>query len=189
MRGALYFATFIDDFSCKVWVYPMKAKDEVLLVFQRFVTLVETQTSKKVKCLRFDNGGAFVSKEFQYVCDAKVIKREITAPYNPPQNGVSKRTNRTIQEKVKSMMSKTNSPNGFWAKTLATIAHVTDKAPNKKLDLRVAKDLWTRKSPSCKHLRVFGCEAYCHIPKDFQGKLSPKSKNCILLGYGEPIKI
>ena len=53
-----------------------QGKDEVLSVFKRFVTLVETQTSKKVKCLRSDNGGEYVSKPFHDFCDQKVIKRE-----------------------------------------------------------------------------------------------------------------
>ena len=65
MGGALYFVTFIDDFSCKVWVYPSRAKYEVLLVFQKFLTLVETQIGRKVKCLRSDNGGEYVTKTFQ----------------------------------------------------------------------------------------------------------------------------
>ena len=30
LGGASYFVTFIDDFSCKVWAYPLKRKDEVL---------------------------------------------------------------------------------------------------------------------------------------------------------------
>ena len=64
MDGASYFVTFIDDFSCKVWAYPLKRKDEVFSVFQRFVTLVETQTGKKVKSLRSDNGWEYVSKLF-----------------------------------------------------------------------------------------------------------------------------
>ena len=29
MGGASYFVTFIDDFSQKVWAYPLKCKDEV----------------------------------------------------------------------------------------------------------------------------------------------------------------
>ena len=67
---------------------------------------METQTGKKVKCLRSDNGGEYVSKVFQDFCDIKGIKRELTAPYNPPQNVVSERMNRTIKEKMRSMLSK-----------------------------------------------------------------------------------
>ena len=46
--------------------------------------------------------------------------------------------------------------------------------------------MWTGKSPSYKQLRVLGCEAFCHILKEFQDKMAPKSKKCIFLGYGEP---
>ncbi|NHV87478.1 DDE-type integrase/transposase/recombinase [Escherichia coli] len=111
--GAQYFVTFIDDFSRKVWAYPLRSKDQVLKVFQTLVTLVETQTGKKVKCLRSDNGGEYTSKAFQDFCDMKGIKREFTAPYNPQQNGVAERMNRTIQEKVRSMLSYASLPNGF----------------------------------------------------------------------------
>ena len=105
LRGAHYFVTFIDDFSHKVWAYPLKRKDEVLSVFKKFVTLVETETGKKVKCLRSDNGGEYISKSFVDFCDTKGIKRELTAPYTPPQNGVAERMNRIIQERVRSMLS------------------------------------------------------------------------------------
>ena len=96
MGGTSYFVTFIDDFSQKVWAYPLKHKDEVLSIFKHFVTLVETETSKKVKCQHLDNGGEYVSKSFQYFCDIKGIKRELTAPYTPPQNGVAECINLTI---------------------------------------------------------------------------------------------
>lgn len=33
------------------------------------------------------------------------------------------------------------------------------------------------------HLRVFGCRAFVHIPKDERSKLDDKSKQCIFLGY------
>ena len=186
MGGAQYFVTFIDDFSRKVWVYSLKRKDQVLSVFQRFVTLVETQTDKKVKCLRSDNGGEYVSKAFQDFCDAKGIKREFTAPYNPPQNGVAKRMNRTIQEKIRSMLSNASLPNGFWAEALATAVHLINRSPNKKLESKVAEEVWSGKPPSYKHLRVFGCKAFCHTSKEFQDKLAPNSKKCVFLGYGEP---
>ena len=133
LGGASYFVTFIDDFSCKVWAYPLKCKDEVLSVFKRFVTLVETETGKRVKCLHFDNGGEYVSKSYQDFCDTKGIKRELTAPYAPPQNGVEKWMSRTIQERVKSMLLNAELSNGFWAEALASAVHLINRSPNKWL--------------------------------------------------------
>ena len=113
-------------------------------------------------------------KAFQDFCDAKGIKRELIAPYNPP-----------LQERIRSMLSNVGLPNGFWAKALVVTVHLIKRSPIKKLDLKVAEEIWSRKPPLYKHLRVFGCEAYCHIPKEFRDKLAPKSKKCILLSYGE----
>ena len=134
LSGKEYFVTFIDDFSRKVWAYPLRRKDQVLSVFQRFITMVETQIGKKVKCLRSDNGGEYMSKAFQDFCDTKGIKRELTAPYTPPQNGVVERMNRTIQERVRSMLSNTELSDGFWAEAVATAVHLINRSPNKKLE-------------------------------------------------------
>ena len=128
-------------------------------------------SGKKVKHLRLDNGGEYVSKAFKEFCEMKGIRREFTAPYNPPQNGVSERMNRTIQEKIRSMLSNAQLPDGFWAEALATAVHLINRSPNKRLEMRVAEELWSGKAPSYKHLRVFGCKAYCHIPKENRNKL------------------
>ncbi|RYA47095.1 hypothetical protein DD606_23800, partial [Enterobacter cloacae complex sp. GF14B] len=185
LGGASYFMTFIDDYSRKVWVYFLKHKDEAFSVFKTFVTLVENQSGKKLKCLRTDNGGEYVSKAFQDFCESKGIKRELTAPYNPPQNGVAERMNRTIQEKVRSMLSNAQLPNGFWAEAVSTAVHLVNRSPSKVLQKdSVPEMVWSGKMPSYKHLRVFGCEAYTHVPKEFRNKLEPKSRKCIFLGYG-----
>ncbi|RDX81115.1 hypothetical protein CR513_38247, partial [Mucuna pruriens] len=44
---ALYFVTFIDDCSRKLWVYVLKTKDQVLEKFKQFQALVERQSGKK----------------------------------------------------------------------------------------------------------------------------------------------
>ena len=33
---------------------------------------------------------------------------------------------------------------------------------------------------------IFGCEAFCRVPKHLRDKLAPKLKKCVFLGYGEP---
>nr|GEV29833.1 retrovirus-related Pol polyprotein from transposon TNT 1-94 [Tanacetum cinerariifolium] len=42
--GYVYFVTFIDDYSRKVWVYFLKTKDEVFGNFKEWKTMVEKQT-------------------------------------------------------------------------------------------------------------------------------------------------
>ena len=37
LGGALYYVTFIDDYSRKVWAYALKSKDQVLDVFSFFL--------------------------------------------------------------------------------------------------------------------------------------------------------
>ena len=42
--------------------------------------------------------------------------------------------------------------------------------------------------PKVGHLRVFGCDAFAHIPKDERHKLDAKARKCIFLGYEEETK-
>ena len=46
----------------------------------------------------------------------------------------------------------------------------------------------TGKKPSVKDLRIFGCKAYAHVPKDERGKMDSKTRRCTFLGYGETTK-
>jgi transposase InsO family protein len=49
-----------------------------------------------VKALRSDNVGEYISNEFKDFCNKEAIRRELIAPHNPQQNGVTERKNRTI---------------------------------------------------------------------------------------------
>ena len=46
LGGALYYVTFIDDHSRKVWAYALKSKDQVLDVFKDFHVKIERQIGK-----------------------------------------------------------------------------------------------------------------------------------------------
>lgn len=91
LSNNMYFALFIDDFSRMTWVYFLKIKSQVFSVFKSFKTMVETQSGQKVKVLRTDNGGQYTSKEFSAICEEAGIVHQLTVPYLPQQNGVSKR--------------------------------------------------------------------------------------------------
>jgi transposase InsO family protein len=98
LGGFLYYVIFIDDFSWKTWIFFMKTKDEVFNRFQEFRAQVENLTGKKIKVLRSDNGGEYTSRDFSDFCKEAGIKRELIVPYNPQQNEVAERKNRSIVE-------------------------------------------------------------------------------------------
>lgn len=83
MSGFLYNEIFTDDFSRKTLIYFLKSKNETFSKFQEFKALVENQTTKHIRALSIDNGGEFVSHEFDDLYRKEGIKRELTVPYNP----------------------------------------------------------------------------------------------------------
>jgi len=87
LGGAKYFVSFIDDYSRRLWVYPIKKKLDVFPVFKAFRAQIELETGKKVKCLRTDNGGEYVDGEFLAFCKQEGIVRQFTVAHTPQQNG------------------------------------------------------------------------------------------------------
>jgi transposase InsO family protein len=69
--------------------YFSKSKDEVFDKFKEFKSLIKNLSERKIKILRSDNGEEYTSKEFVNFCKDVKIKRELTTPYNPQQNGVA----------------------------------------------------------------------------------------------------
>ena len=57
MNGSRYVLTFIDDLSRFTWVYFLKKKYEILEKFIDFKASVENAYGRKIKALRYDNGG------------------------------------------------------------------------------------------------------------------------------------
>jgi transposase InsO family protein len=82
LSGYLYYVIFIDDFSRKTWIYFLKTKNESFSKFQEFKALVENQIGRHIRALRTNNGGEFVSHDFDDFCQDAGIKRELTVPYN-----------------------------------------------------------------------------------------------------------
>ncbi|MCO5558348.1 hypothetical protein L7F22_011929 [Adiantum nelumboides] len=92
--------------------------------------------------------------------------------------------NRTIQEHITSMLSMTNLPQEFWGEAVMMVAYFINRSPGTPLKYKVLQEMWTDEEPNYDKLRVFGCEAFSHVPKILRQKLDPKSHKCIFIGYG-----
>ena len=86
MGGCKYFLTFIDDYSRKTWVYFLKHKFYAFSYFQQFKALMENQSGHRIKILKTDRGGEYVSNEFLNFCKTHGVQKQFTARYTPQQN-------------------------------------------------------------------------------------------------------
>ena len=66
---------------------------------------MENHHNKKIKFLRFDHGGEYLSYEFGLQLKQCGIVSQLTPPGTPQRYGVSERHNRTLLDTVPSMMS------------------------------------------------------------------------------------
>ena len=55
-------------------------------------------------------------------------------PKTPELNGIAERMNRTIMERVRSMLAHAKLPKTFWAEALMKTTYVINKSPSTPLD-------------------------------------------------------
>ena len=145
LRGYGYYVTFIDDHSRKTRIYFPKSKksEEVLQRFQEFKALVENQTGRKIWALRSDNGGEYTSEEFDEYCRQEGIRRKLTVPYTPEQNGVAERKNRSIVGATTIMLHDQSIPYFLWVEACSTIVYLQNMSLHCALGRKTPKEMFT----------------------------------------------
>lgn len=108
--GNRYFFMLVVDHSHVMWTFMLKTKDEAFDYFKKFRALAENKSREKLLTFRTDREGEFLSKRFEAYCQANGIKRHLTAPYSPQQNGIVERRNRTMVEMARSLLKEMSLP-------------------------------------------------------------------------------
>lgn len=178
-----YYVTFIDDYSRFTWVYFLRSKSEVFRTFTDFLAYVENQFSTKIKTLRTDSGGEYLSSNFQEFLASKGIIHQRSCPATPQQNGVAERKNRHLIDVVRTLLLESSVPSMFWVEALKTAAHLINRLPSQVLHMESPYFRLFAKQPSYDNLRIFGCVCFVHLPPHERNKLSAQSVKCAFLGY------
>jgi transposase InsO family protein len=197
--GALYFMVIIDDYSRYIWLRLLKKKDEATQHIKDFKAWAETLHSGaglRIKQVRFDGGGEFMSGELRSYLTSAGISIQVTVPDTPSQNGVAERANRTLVECMRSMMYAwpTPMPAQFWAEAVRTAAYLRNRCRTRAVEGKTPYEAWFGSKPTFGNLRVYGCLAYAHTPiaqrtqQGKLGKLEPKATRCVFIGYAEQHK-
>ncbi|CAI7808017.1 unnamed protein product [Closterium sp. NIES-53] len=190
LSGSRYFLTIVDDHTRAVWVYPLKTKGEVAAaVLKEWMPRAQRESGHKVKVIRTDNGGEFIGADFEAVLKKKGIQHQLTVPYNPQQNGVAERFNRTLQEGARTLLGRAGLPDPFWVTALRQVALVKNRVLATVGDKQwVPYTKWYGSAPAVNMLRAYGCMVVFHVPKEKRGKLEASGRWGVHLGLAKDHK-
>lgn len=86
---------------------------------------MEIDIAGKINCLLTDNGGEYMSREFNDYLKEKMISTQLTFPNTTQQNEVVERKNRHFEEICRSMLYSMSVPARFWAECTKIVVHIT----------------------------------------------------------------
>jgi transposase InsO family protein len=125
--GNKYGLVIVDDYSCFTWVFFLQDKGKTQEVQKKFLRRAQNEFDAKVKRIRSDNGTEFKNSQVEDFRDEEWIKHEFLAPYNPQQNGVAKRKNRTHIEMARTMLDEYKTSDQFWVEAINMACHATNR--------------------------------------------------------------
>ena len=73
----------------------------------------------------------------------------------------------------------------FWAEAVNTACYLKNRSPTVAVQNKTPEEAWSGCKPDLSHLRIFGCSAYAHVPKQKRKKLDRKTRALVLVGYSE----
>ena len=186
--GSRFYITFTDDCSGWCEVYFLKSKSEVFKAFREYKNLVEKQTGCKIKNFQSDNGREYCQNQFDEFLKAEGIRRRLTAPYTPQQNGVAERKNRTLADMSRCLMIQSGLPPSFWAEATATANYIRNRCPSRSIEGKTPFEKWYGKIPNIKHLKIFGAKAFVLDKRPGKGKFDERSLEGRFVGYSDKAK-
>jgi hypothetical protein len=71
---------------------------------------------------------------------------------------------------------------------MGTTCYLVNRSPSSELDDKTPQEVWTSKKTSLTNLKVFGCEACVHVPKENRSKIDKKVEKCIFSKYKYGLK-
>ena len=78
--------------------------------------------------------------------------------------------------------------NMMQGKNLPKAVYILNRSPTKAVKDLTPYEAWHKRKPRVKHLKVFGCIAYAHIPKENREKIDEKREKCIFIRYSHETK-
>src|SRR5680860_1452676 len=169
-----------------VWHAKVQSKDLVAEAVIQRVRRAETQFGCVVKRIYADGGTEFINRTLKKFCEDNGKQLHWTPARSQQLNGAAERTVRTSKESASMMLQHSRAPIRLWSWAAGHAAFVWNRTHISVTTGVTPYESMRGKRPSLKHLGgTWGCDAYCHVPKEQRAALEAKAEPCIYLGHDE----
>jgi hypothetical protein len=175
-----------DMYSGYLWHARLQSKDQVANRVIQLVTQAETQFGCRVKRIHADGGSEFINQTLKTYCVKQGKELHWTPARSQQLNGAAERSVRTFKDYERMMTQHAGAPVRLWSWAATHAAFVWNRT-HISADTGVTPyEAMRGKKPSLKHLNAtWGCDAYCHVPREQRTALAPKAEPCIYIGHSE----
>jgi len=183
--GALYAMKFHDSGTSHQCTYFLKDRlaNTTLEALKTYKLESERITGKKMVYICTDNAPEFKSGTWANFFNENGIIHIPTAPYSSASNGTAEHLIGISTSTVWAMLNDSCLPTKWWAEAWAFADYVENLLPSVHHPGKIPEEGWTGVRQDVEHIRVWGCVAYVHIPKEKGGsKLSDQRQRGRLIG-------
>jgi hypothetical protein len=138
-----------------MWVVVLSSKGETADAIRRAQATAEAECGRKLRVLRTDNGGEFLTTEFTSYCVDEGVKCHYSTPYSPQQNGVIEQRNQIVVGMARALLKQRGMSAVFWGEAVVTAAYILNCSPTKALNGRMPYETWHGRKSAVSHLWVF----------------------------------
>ncbi|CAL9029386.1 unnamed protein product [Prunus brigantina] len=85
---------------------------------------------------------------------------------------------------ARSMMTEKGIHVIFWAEAVSTAVYLQNRCFTTSVLSKTPFEAFTGRKPGIKHLKVFGCICYTHVPSPLRQKFDDKARKGVFMGYG-----
>lgn len=162
--GCSYYISFTDDNTRQTTLRFLKAKSEALSAFKHYEAWIACQTpGVRVRKVRLDRGGEYLSEEFDKYLAQQGIERQLTVHHSSQQNRVAERLNHTLVEHARAMLLVKDLPKYLWAEAVNYTTWLKNRLPSRSTPGTTPFKLVRGAKPNLTKAQEFGSRLYVHL--------------------------
>lgn len=190
INGERYAVAGLDIYSGYAKLETLRRKSHAVDAVKRMVLEAQRETELMVEIIRTDNGTEYLNNELTDWLQSQGIKHQLTVSHNPEQNGAVERLWGTLFDWTRSTLLDEGLPQALWPYALQHVNYVRNRLPRAD-GTPSPYQLYWHSVPDISNLRVFGCRAWAHLPKEVRGpssKLDARAVPAIFIGFEPNVK-